>query len=293
MSLTVFSPHRPFPSSKLFSQIEKEIRSLSNFLGGRLRTTIVVGGSQMSDQRIDLRNGVEIVVATPGRLVDHLQQGNTNMARVSFVVLDEADRMLDMGFEPQIREVLGGLPVRHQTLLFSATMPEEVEVLAQKYLKNPVRVKVGQVSTPTANVAQHLEKTTDTTKIDALLTLLLEEQHQAEQHGQDFPLTIIFVERKNRADDVAAAIATVEGLSAAALHGGRSQQERCVRACVRAGLWKNDSMRAFCLSSLPTCAWTRAQLQRGNGHKPCCFTLISQENFPFVPYVSHAPQCPL
>ena len=114
------------PTRELAQQIEKEVRSLSTLLGGRLRTAIVVGGNQMSDQRIDLRNGVEVVVATPGRLVDHLQQGNTNLARVSFVVLDEADRMLDMGFEPQIREILGQLPAKHQTLLFSATMPEEV-----------------------------------------------------------------------------------------------------------------------------------------------------------------------
>lgn len=96
----------------------------------------------MGDQRGDLRAGVEIIVATPGRFIDHLQQGNTSLNRVSYVVLDEADRMLDMGFEPQIRDVMRNLPPGHQTLLFSATMPEEIEALANDYLHNPVRIKV-------------------------------------------------------------------------------------------------------------------------------------------------------
>lgn len=197
-------------------------------------------------QRSDLRNGVEIVVATPGRLIDHLQQGNTALGKISFIVLDEvrplksfwllrfpydtlwhkrcvmfmlyicnicsthvcsgfvwalharahpylslythpaanmdakirfditlgylfllllqADRMLDMGFEPQIREVMQSLRKEHQTLLFSATMPEEIESLVDDYLRNAVRVKVGNIR-PTANVSQHLEKTTDVLKV--------------------------------------------------------------------------------------------------------------------------------
>jgi ATP-dependent RNA helicase DDX5/DBP2 len=96
----------------------------------------------MSEQRGALRGGVEIVVATPGRLIDHLQQRNTALNRVSLIVLDEADRMLDMGFEPSIAEIMAGLPTRHQTLLFSATMPVEIEELANKYFSDPVRLKV-------------------------------------------------------------------------------------------------------------------------------------------------------
>ncbi len=96
----------------------------------------------MNDQRMTLRSGVEIVVATPGRLIDHLQQNNTNLSRVGIIVLDEADRMLDLGFQPQIEEILQNVPVKRQTLLFSATMPEEIEKLARTYLTNPFRVKV-------------------------------------------------------------------------------------------------------------------------------------------------------
>nr|GEU82474.1 ATP-dependent RNA helicase DBP2-like [Tanacetum cinerariifolium] len=199
---------------KAFSQ------SLESF-----RTAIVVGGTNISDQRSELRSGVEIVVATPGRFIDHLQQGNTSLTRISYVVLDEADRMLDMGFEPQIREVMHNLPEKHQTLLFSATMPVEIEALAQEYLTNPVQVKVGKVSSPTENVSQNLEKITENEKIDRLLSLLVEEAAMAKNLGHPFPLTIVFVERKTRCDEVAGALVD-EGLNAVALHGGRTQSER-------------------------------------------------------------------
>nr|URM60690.1 E2F DP family protein [Gymnema sylvestre] len=133
--------------------------------------------------------------------------------------------MLDMGFEPQIREVMQNLPKKHQTLLFSATMPMEIETLAQEYLSDPVQVKVGKVSSPTANVIQVLEKVLENEKIDRLLDMLVEEATQAENFGHLFPLSIIFVERKNRCDEVAEVL-TDQGLKAVALHGGRSQSER-------------------------------------------------------------------
>ncbi|KAG5585946.1 hypothetical protein H5410_046380 [Solanum commersonii] len=183
------------PTRELAQQIEKEVTAFSMSLDS-FKTTIVVGGTNISEQRSELRAGVHIVVATPGRLIDHLQQGNTSLSRIAFVVLDEADRMLDMGFEPQIREVMRNLPVKHQTLLFSATMPAEIEALAQDYLTNPVRIKVGKVSSPTANVSQILEKVPENDKIDRLLDLLVEEAAQAEKSGHPFPLTIVFVERK-------------------------------------------------------------------------------------------------
>lgn len=213
------------PTRELAQQIEKEVKAFSRS-SKNVKTAIVVGGTNMSEQRSDLRGGVEIIVATPGRLIDHLEQGNTRLGKISFVVLDEADRMLDMGFEPQIREVMRSLHKSHQTLLFSATMPEEIEALADDYLNKPVRVKVGSVSTPTANVSQHLEKTTDPNKIDRLLTLLMEEKVAAERSGQGtMPLTIVFVERKARCDEVADALCQ-EQIAATALHGGRSQSER-------------------------------------------------------------------
>ncbi|XP_027334905.1 ATP-dependent RNA helicase DBP2-like isoform X2 [Abrus precatorius] len=180
---------------------------------------------QIEKERSELRAGVEIAVATPGRFIDHLQQGNTSLSRISFVVLDEADRMLDMGFEPQIREVMRNLPEKHQTLLFSATMPVEIEALAKEYLACPVQVKVGRVSSPTTNVSQTLVKISENEKIDRLLDLLVEEASQAEKCGHPFPLTIVFVERKARCDEVAEAL-VAQGLSAVSLHGGRSQSER-------------------------------------------------------------------
>ena len=212
------------PTRELAQQIETEAKTFTRSSRG-FRTAIIVGGTNMSEQRSMLRGGVQIVVATPGRLIDHLQQGNTNLARVSFVVLDEADRMLDMGFEPQIREVLMNLPKPHQTLLFSATMPVEVEALAADYLNKPVKVKVGQTSAPTANVSQQLEKVVDAEKVDRLVTMLMSEQREAQKLGHSMPMTVVFVERKHRADEIAELL-NAENVSAAALHGGRSQGER-------------------------------------------------------------------
>uniref|UniRef100_A0A2N9J4M0 RNA helicase n=1 Tax=Fagus sylvatica TaxID=28930 RepID=A0A2N9J4M0_FAGSY len=212
------------PTRELAQQIEKEVKAFSRSLES-IKTAIVVGGTNIAEQRSELKAGVDMVVATPGRFIDHLQQGNTSLSRVSFVVLDEADRMLDMGFEPQIREVMRNLPEKHQTLLFSATMPVEIEALAQEYLTDPVQVKVGNVSSPTANVSQTLNKVSESEKIDKLLALLVEEASQAERSGRPFPLTIVFVERKTRCDEVAEAL-VAQGLHAVALHGGRSQSER-------------------------------------------------------------------
>ncbi|XP_028768863.1 ATP-dependent RNA helicase DBP2 isoform X1 [Neltuma alba] len=212
------------PTRELAQQIEKEVKAFSRSLES-LKTAIVVGGTNIEKQRSELRAGVDIVVATPGRFIDHLQQGNTSLSRISFVVLDEADRMLDMGFEPQIREVMRNLPEKHQTLLFSATMPVEIEGLAKEYLASPVQVNVGKVSSPTANVCQTLVKVSENEKIDRLLDMLVEEASQAEKCSRPFPLTIVFVERKTRCDEIAEAL-VAQGLSAVSLHGGRSQSER-------------------------------------------------------------------
>ncbi|XP_014518797.1 DEAD-box ATP-dependent RNA helicase 20 [Vigna radiata var. radiata] len=212
------------PTRELAQQIEKEVKAFSRSLES-LKTAIVVGGTNIEKQRAELRAGIEIAVATPGRFIDHLQQGNTSLSRISFVVLDEADRMLDMGFEPQIREVMRSLPEKHQTLLFSATMPVEIEALAKEYLASSVQVKVGKVSSPTTNVSQTLVKISENEKIDRLLDLLVEDASQAEKCGHPFPLTIVFVERKTRCDEVAEAL-VAQGLSAVSLHGGRSQSER-------------------------------------------------------------------
>ncbi|GIL78706.1 hypothetical protein Vretimale_397 [Volvox reticuliferus] len=213
------------PTRELAQQIEREVRAFSRSSSRSVRTSIVVGGVPMHEQRHDLRNGVEIVVATPGRFIDHLQQFNTNLSRVSYIVLDEADRMLDMGFEPQIKEVMNNLPPRHQTLLFSATMPKEIEELARAYLNKPVTVKIGAVSTPTANVAQRLEHAPEGQKMDILVALISSEVAAEADGGPPMPLTIVFVERKTRCDEVASALRE-DGIPANALHGGLGQMER-------------------------------------------------------------------
>ncbi|XP_024635995.1 ATP-dependent RNA helicase DBP2 isoform X2 [Medicago truncatula] len=123
------------------------------------------------------------------------------------------------------KQIMRSLPEKHQTLLFSATMPVEIEALSKEYLASPVQVKVGKVSSPTTNVSQTLVKVSENEKIDRLLDLLVEEASQAEKCGHPFPLTIVFVERKTRCDEVAEAL-IAQGLSAVSLHGGRSQSER-------------------------------------------------------------------
>ena len=215
------------PTRELAQQIEKETKAFSQSIDKRrFETAIVVGGSSMSEQRGDLRNGVECVVATPGRLIDHIHQNNTNLRRTSFLVLDEADRLLDMGFEQQILEILNTTQKPRQTLLFSATMPPEVEDLAGKYLVKPVKVKVGTVSAPTANVSQSLEKVPNgNAKIDRLCRMVVEEKMESVAHGNAPPMSIVFVERKAKAEDVADML-NAEGVATASLHGGRTQGER-------------------------------------------------------------------
>ncbi|XP_026400621.1 uncharacterized protein LOC113296531 [Papaver somniferum] len=117
------------PTGEHARLIGKEVKAFSRSVES-FRTATAVGGTNMAEQVFELRAGVSIVVATAGSLIDHLQQGNTRLSRISFVVLDEADRMLDMGFEQQIRKVMRNLPVKHQTLLFSATMSVGIETLA-------------------------------------------------------------------------------------------------------------------------------------------------------------------
>eukprot|EP00798_Chlamydomonas_sp_ICE-L_P028742 gene28742-31920_t len=191
------------------------------------------------DRMLDMGFEPQIKEATPGwtacpssswmRLTEcwtwDSSRRSKRLDRVSFIVLDEADRMLDMGFEPQIKEVMSRLPARHQTLLFSATMPKEIEDLAGGYLTNPVTVKVGAVSTPTANVSQSLEHSNPENKMELLCALLGEEAASSETGGPPMPLTVVFVERKLKCDEVAECL-RLDGIGAVALHGGLGQNER-------------------------------------------------------------------
>ena len=211
------------PTRELAAQVSESFTKYG--ANHKLNQALLTGGTSMSEQERKLDRGVDVLIATPGRLIDLIERGKIIMADVKVLVIDEADRMLDMGFIPDIEKICGMLPPRRQTLLFSATMPAEVEALAADYLNKPVKVKVGAVSVPTANVAQHLEKLVDAQKVDRLCELLLEEKAEAEKFGGQLPMTIVFVERKARADEIMELL-NAEGVSAAAFHGGRSQGER-------------------------------------------------------------------
>jgi ATP-dependent RNA helicase RhlE len=178
--------------------------------------TSIYGGVGMTPQERALRTGVDVVVATPGRLIDHLDRGNLTLGDLEILVLDEADRMLDMGFAPQINRIVAAIPSYRQTLLFSATMPPEVEVLARKYLRRPQVVQVGRRSMPT-NTVTHAVYPVPHDKKSALLVQLLS---KAEMDS-----VLVFTRTKAGADRVVRHL-TRAGISATALHADKRQNER-------------------------------------------------------------------
>lgn len=140
------------PTRELAMQVEETLLKVAGHLG--LKTALLIGGAPMYSQKRKLHGHLNIIIATPGRLIDHLKQRNLTLERVSILVLDEADRMLDMGFEPQIREIMKHVPHERQTLMFSATMPHEVVSLAQSFLKSPLRIEVAPAGTAAERVEQ-------------------------------------------------------------------------------------------------------------------------------------------
>ena len=185
--------------------------------GTGLRTVSVYGGVGMEPQRKALRAGCEIVAATPGRLLDHYRRGTARLDGVEVLVVDEADRMMDMGFMPDLRRILASLPKRRQSMLFSATMPIPLlEVAYELILQNPVHVEVGCQSAPPATIDQSVYLVPSSLKTDLLLGLLREE-------GMDS--VVVFVRTRRRADHLASRLQR-EKLQAACIHGDRTQSER-------------------------------------------------------------------
>jgi ATP-dependent RNA helicase RhlE len=176
----------------------------------------VFGGVGPGPQADALRRGVDVVVATPGRLLDHLKEPYTNFQALEVLVLDEADRMLDMGFLPDIRRILAQLPRNRQTLLFSATMPGPIASLAQEMLKDPVRIDVERQSKPATGVAQEVYPVPQELK-GALLLELLRREHMDD--------TLVFTRTKHRANRVAEFLVK-NGIRADRIHGNRSQAQR-------------------------------------------------------------------
>jgi ATP-dependent RNA helicase RhlE len=177
---------------------------------------MIFGGVGLGPQAEQLRQGVDLLIATPGRLLDHLGRGTVTLSDLDVLVLDEADRMLDLGFLPDVRRILRAIPQTRQTLLFSATMPTGIERLAQETLRSPVVIDVGRRTTPVAAVRQVLHPVAAEQKRD-LLCHLLQQGHM--RH------VLIFMRTKIRADRLARHLAQT-GRRVAALHGGKSQGAR-------------------------------------------------------------------
>jgi len=202
------------PTRELAHQVELAVRKYGRFLN--LRSTAIYGGVSQRPQEEALRKGVDLVVATPGRLLDLLQQRLLDLSSVKYLVLDEADRMLDMGFLPDVREVVRSLPKQRQTLLFSATLPQEIQELARSIQKNPVLVEAGIKRAPAAGVDQHLYPVLPHLKTELLLHLL-----RREAMG---PL-LVFTRTKHGADRLHRAL-ELERFRVARIHSGRSQSQR-------------------------------------------------------------------
>lgn len=202
------------PTRELADQIDQNVQSYIKNLP--LRHTVLFGGMNMDKQTADLRAGCEIVVATVGRLLDHVKQKNISLNKVEIVVLDEADRMLDMGFIDDIRKIMQMLPKQRQTLLFSATFSAPIRKLAQDFMNAPETVEVAAQNTTNANVEQHIIAV-DTIQKRNLLERLIVDLHMNQ--------VIVFCKTKQSVDRVTRELVR-RNLSAQAIHGDRSQQSR-------------------------------------------------------------------
>jgi ATP-dependent RNA helicase DDX3X len=205
------------PTRELAVQIYDEARKFTYMTG--VRAVVCYGGSDIRNQLRDMERGADLLVATPGRLLDIMERGNISLRAVRFLILDEADRMLDMGFEPQIRDIIGEMPDRddgRQTLMFSATFPREVQTLAADFLRDYLFLSVGRVGSASKDVKQSFQYCDEQDKPRTLLAFL-----QTINEG----LVLIFVERKRDADWLEDTL-RAEGFSATSIHGDRTQRER-------------------------------------------------------------------
>jgi ATP-dependent RNA helicase RhlE len=202
------------PTRELAAQVETAFRDFARFTD--LRPVAVFGGVGYGNQRAELRRGVDIVVATPGRLMDFLQTGEISLAGVSILVLDEVDRMLDMGFLPVVKDIIGRCPRERQTLFFSATVPPEIAAVAAFALRNPTRVEIGVNRSVNESVKHALYPVAMAQKFELLEALLAK---------TDFDSVLVFSRTKHGADKIARKLKTANH-SVAVLHANRSQNQR-------------------------------------------------------------------
>ncbi len=202
------------PTRELAAQVHDSVRDYAKYL--RVSTTAIFGGVGMSPQTQTLRRGVDVLVATPGRLMDHMERRNTDLSGIEILVLDEGDRMLDMGFLPAIRRILGSLPKQRQTMLFSATFADEIKQLAAQFMRNPEEIQVAARNSVAATVTHRVHPVDAARKRDLLLHLLAADSRRQ---------TLVFSRTKHGADKLVTFLEK-SGLSTAAIHGNKSQGAR-------------------------------------------------------------------
>ena len=202
------------PTRELADQVAQQVKLYAKYTN--LRSAVVFGGMDMKPQTLELKKGVEVLVATPGRLLDHIEAKNAVLGQVEYVVLDEADRMLDIGFLPDLQRILSYLPKQRTTLLFSATFSPEIKRLANSYLQDPVTIEVARPNATASTVEQHFYSVSDDDKRRAVKQII-------RQRG--LTQAFVFVNSKLGCARLARSLER-EGLKTTALHGDKSQDER-------------------------------------------------------------------
>jgi ATP-dependent RNA helicase RhlE len=202
------------PTRELAAQVETAIRDFARFTN--LKVSVVYGGVGYGRQMDDLRAGVDVLAATPGRLLDHLERGTVRLDKVQFLVLDEADRMLDMGFLPDVRRIVERCPRQRHTSLFSATIPPQIETLIQWAMNKPETIEIGARRTPAETVKHVIYPVSDSQKSDLLLELLKRVNYNS---------VLIFCRTKHGADRVVGLLKR-NNHAVAVLHSNRTQRER-------------------------------------------------------------------
>src|SRR5471032_1438502 len=202
------------PTRELAVQVAENVKAYAQHTP--LRSTVVFGGMDMKGQTVILKGGVEIVIATPGRLLDHIEQKNISLSQVQMLVMDEADRMLDMGFLPDLQRIINLLPKQRQNLMFSATFSPEIKKLANTFLNNPLTIEVARSNATAERVTQVVYKVEENQK-HALVAHILRQR--------DLKQVIVFSNTKIGASRLARGLEQ-EGMNATAIHGDKTQQER-------------------------------------------------------------------
>ena len=201
------------PTRELALQVNESLITFSHKTG--LRSVAIFGGVGMQPQITALNRGVHIVVATPGRLLDHMEQRNVDLSAIEILTVDEADRMMDMGFLPSLRRILSALPKQRQTMLFSATFPESIRALAVKFMINPVEVQTETPNSAASTVTHRAHRVHQDRKRDLLV-------HLVKQSGDQ---TLVFCRTKHGSDRLCRHLSS-SGVRAAAIHGNKSQSVR-------------------------------------------------------------------